>query len=128
MRGDPVRTLLCALVAALSIAGSLDFYRWIARYNLEDHPPRIDWPREERRFRAIADVVPPNARIGYVSPLPLAELWASEAFQTARYLLAPRMLIAGPKAVDQGWLLVARGEPGACRVVREFGDLALCQR
>ncbi len=125
MKGDPVRALLSALVAVLAIAGAADFHRWIERYNREGHPPRIDWAREEARFREIAAIVPANARVGYVSDLPLDRLWASEQFQTARYLLAPRLVVA--RSSTEEWLLAA-SQPAGYRIVKDLGGLLLCRR
>ncbi len=88
----PPRTIAGLSICALfSLYGALQFYgeqREIDR--LQPDPYKlID---QERRFASVREIVPPNARVGYLSDLATDPT----LLLTAQYALAPRMIVKNP--------------------------------
>lgn len=89
----PARVWLpAALLAALVVAASFDFYGASSRYQQSNRDPyRIAVQVE--RFRPAAEVLPPDSVAGYVSDLSAGETAGKSAFLSAQYALAPRLLV-----------------------------------
>lgn len=97
-------TLAMGAVVVLSLWACLGFYRSTgARAKLIKDPYRIAVQRD--RFREVADWVPAGAVVGYLSDMPISDARGSAQFYSARYVLAPRLLVEMRDAGKSEWVV-----------------------
>jgi len=89
---------------------------------------------QAERLAGVISAVPPGAVVGYITDLKPGSVAASTAFNTASYVLAPRLLV---QATDKEWVLgnfsasqdyVAAGARYGVEVVKDFGNGAVLFR
>jgi hypothetical protein len=95
------------VVTVLSVASALNYYRTLDEKNVRY---AASWMTDtiglsSDRFQGVAEMLPTDAVLGYVSDLPVSTQRGMVWFFGARYALAPR-LIAWPDDVPkQEWIL-----------------------
>lgn len=120
--------LKAALVAAALVAlwGALESFQLENQANNLHDPYMVN--DQPRRLTAVMQIVPQTAIVGYVSDLAdKPDAWLA-IFNSARYTLAPRLLVDG---TDREWVLGNFTKPGdyagvgrehGIEIVQDFGD------
>lgn len=120
--------LKAALVAAalLALWGALENFKIESQVNRLHDPYMVN--DQPRRLTGVIGIVPRTAIVGYVSDLPDNSTAWLAIFNSARYTLAPRLLVDG---TDREWVLGNFTKPGdypgvgrehGIEMVQDFGD------
>jgi hypothetical protein len=119
--------LAMAAVALLALVGALNFYQFLTAYAAQ--PATSQTARLADRFSEVSTVVPPGARLAYLSDIPV-DKDSGALHSTAQYAIAPRLLDTTPDTPRQ-WILgdfyqpydAARtAQERGLEVVRDFGN------
>ena len=86
-----VKAGVCA-AAALAFYSVIDFVQWEDAFRRNNIDPYSIFT-QEARFGSIRSRLPEGTAAGYVTDLPPGSVQAQAAFASARYALAPRMLV-----------------------------------
>jgi hypothetical protein len=96
----PIRALAgIAAVAALALAGALDYSQFLSQYSHSADAFQIG--AQEERFRDALAALPPGGVVGYVSDVPPGDPQGQAMLGAAQYALAPHIVVpfkAGGKA------------------------------
>lgn len=119
---------LAAVVLAVLLAlfGALNYYGFLGAYSSAYTDP-YQVGAQETRLQELLAAVPPGARLGYVSDLPAGNQ-ESAAFDVARYVVAPHLLVEAGGAATAEWVIGNFTHPesaagvGAARNLRLFND------
>ncbi len=120
--------LRAALIAAalLALWGAIESFQLENRANDLRDPYMVN--DQPRRLTAAMQMVPRTAIVGYVSDLPDKDTAWLAIFNSARYTVAPRLLVDG---TDHEWVLGNFTKPGdyaaigrehGIQMVQDFGD------
>ena len=85
-------TIACAVVAVVCLFGAMDYYRKTSTRN-EQRPDYYRVGYQEDRFRPVAEMVPEDEVVGYVSNVEFDTTAGGAAFFGAQYVLAPRIVV-----------------------------------
>jgi hypothetical protein len=120
------------LKAALVAAALLALWGAIENFQLENRANDLHDPYmvndQPRRLTAAMQLVPRTAIVGYISDLPDQPVAWLAIFNSARYTVAPRLLVDG---TDHEWVLGNFSKPGdyaaigrehGVQIVQDFGD------
>jgi len=119
--------LKAALIAAavLAVWGAIEGFQIESESNAGD-PYLVNV--QPARLAGVMEAVPRTAVVGYVSDLQGSSAAAQAMFNSARYALAPRLLVEG---TDRDWVLGNFAKPAdyaamaperRLRVVQDFGN------
>ena len=109
-----------AAVAALALAGALDYAQFLAEYSRSGD--RSGMVAQEARFRDAIVTLPPGGIVGYVSDVPPGEAQGQAMLGAAQYALAPRLLVPLKPAGNPDYAAGGFARPdGAARAATEHG-------
>lgn len=116
-----------AAAALLSLLGSLSFYSSESAYQQQYRDPYLIGAQFER-FDALRQSVPQDATLGYLTDTPLDSVLSVTMFDSAQYVMAPRILVRDPSQ----FLVLgnftrpadfrAAGRQHGLRLERDFGN------
>lgn len=118
-----------ALVTLLALFGALNYYGFLGEYS-SAHTDPYEIGAQQSRFEQALAAVPPGARLGYLSDLPAGDQ-ETAAFNIARYVIAPRLLVETGGAATTEWVIgdfTGVGSPASIgaahnlRLVKEYGN------
>jgi hypothetical protein len=119
--------LAVSAVVLLALAGALDSYQYLTAYPARAGTNRM--VRLEERFSEVSKVVPPGARLGYLSDVPVDQ-GGSALHGAAQYALAPHVLDTAATP-PRKWILGDFYQPydaartareRSLEIVRDFGN------
>ncbi len=96
--------IACAVVALLSLFAAMEYYRRTSVRN-EQQPDYYRIGFQEERFRQVAEMLPEEAVVGYVSNLNFDSVAGSAAFLGAQYVLAPRIIVGHQNPAATNYIL-----------------------
>lgn len=117
----PIRALAgIAIVAALALAGALDYSQFLSEYSRS--ADRFQIGAQQARFRDALAALPAGGVVGYVSDVPSSDLRGQTMLGAAQYALAPRILAPLKRVGNAGWVVGSFARPDeAPRVAAERG-------
>jgi hypothetical protein len=106
------------VVAALSLASSINYYHTVDRRNRYNQDPVQTYMIgvEEQRFRDVIAMVPPDSVVGYITDAPARHdaHWPTNGeflLAAVRYALAPRLVIPYEAAKKPDWVVGQFSKP-----------------
>lgn len=112
------------LVAVLSLAASLEYYRTTTLTNrLTGDPYAVE--TQVQRLREAATILPRDVVVGYVSDVPFEQVRGSAAFFGAQYALAPRILVELSAREATDWVLGNFSNPAGISAIERRHQLKL---
>jgi hypothetical protein len=109
-----------AAVAALSLAGALDYSQFLSEYSRSADQFQIG--AQEARFHDALGALPAGGAVGYVSDVPSRDAQGQAMLGAAQYALAPRILMPLQQGGNANWVVGSFARPNeALRVAAERG-------
>jgi hypothetical protein len=117
----PIRALVgIAAVAALALAGALDYSQFLAEYSRSADTYQMG--AQQERFRDALAALPASGIVGYVSDVSPGEPQGQVLLGAAQYALAPRIVVPLKRGTNAGWVIGSFVRPDeAARVAAEHG-------
>lgn len=109
-----------AVVAALALAGALDYSQFLSEYSRSADQFQIG--AQAARFRDALAALPAGGIAGYVSDVPSSDVQGQAMLGAAQYALAPRVLVPLKRGGNAEWVVGSFARPNeAPRVAAERG-------
>ena len=125
-----------ALVGVLGVAGALNFRSYSRiRNQTQPDPYRIQYRMD--KLESVQAMIPPHARVGYVSDLPVSDIREQVGYLATAYALAPRLVVHVEKAQPGDYVIgefskatdyAAFGTARGLAVERHSGDIVLYRK
>jgi hypothetical protein len=88
----PAARFAALAVGVAALYATAEIYQAAAMANRQNRDPYLAG-MQDARFAALAAVVKPSAKLGYISDLPAESAAGQAMYFTAQYALAPRLLV-----------------------------------
>ncbi len=113
-----------AIVAALALAGALDYSQFLAEYSRSGDPMQM--AAQQARLRGASAALPAGATVGYLSDMPTSDVQGQAMFGAAQYALAPRLLVPLKPGARPEWVVgyfagTIGAHPGLA-VISDYGN------
>lgn len=107
--------------ALLGLAGATLFWAQMSA-TLREQPDVYRIEEQQARLAGVAEMLPPDATVGYLSDVPFGNTEGQVYFFVTQYVLAPRLVVEETPAQRQRWVVGSfLKRPDIARIEREHG-------